>query len=115
MLDRLVSQSEPVDHVDAVADVVDAQLQERAMAKRLDELPPGEREVLLLHAWEAFTYEEIANALNIAVGTVRSRLNRTRRHFLGAALRSAIESANPEHLRLPILGHPLAETREPHI
>jgi phosphoribosylaminoimidazole-succinocarboxamide synthase len=81
MLGRLVSQSEPDDHVDAVADAVDAQLQVRAMAELLDELPSGEREVLLLHAWEAFTYEEIGNALNIPVGTVRSRLNRTRRRL----------------------------------
>lgn len=50
MLDRLVAQSAPDDHVDAVADVIDAQLQVRAMAKLLDELPPGERDVLLLHA-----------------------------------------------------------------
>jgi RNA polymerase sigma factor (sigma-70 family) len=81
MLDRLVAQSEPGDHVDAVADVIDARLQVRALATLLDELPPGEREVLLLYAWEALTYEETANALDIPVGTVRSRLNRTRRRL----------------------------------
>lgn len=84
MLDRLVAQSGPDDHVDEVADVIDAQLQVRAMAKLVDALPPGERDVLLLHAWEAFTYEEIANAL-IPVGTVRSRLNRTRLRLRASA------------------------------
>jgi phosphoribosylaminoimidazole-succinocarboxamide synthase len=81
MLDRLVAPSGPDDHVDAVADVVDAQLQVQAMTQLLEELPPGERDVLLLHAWESVTYEEIAHALDIPVGTVRSRLNRTRRRL----------------------------------
>jgi RNA polymerase sigma-70 factor (ECF subfamily) len=34
---------------------------------------------LLLYAWEDLTYEEVATALGIPVGTVRSRLNRVRR------------------------------------
>ncbi len=81
MLGRLVEQPVSDDHLDAVADVIDAQVQVRAMAKLLDGLPPRERDVLLLHAWEALTYEETANALKIPVGTVRSRLNRTRRRL----------------------------------
>jgi predicted DNA-binding protein (UPF0251 family) len=44
--------------------------------------PPGptlstdERDVLLLFAWADLRYEEIAVALQIPIGTVRSRLNR---------------------------------------
>ena len=38
-----------------------------------------DREVLLLYAWEGLTYAEIAEALAIPVGTVRSRLFRIRR------------------------------------
>ncbi len=38
-----------------------------------------DREVLLLYAWEELTYAEIAEALGIPVGTVKSRLNRVRR------------------------------------
>jgi RNA polymerase sigma factor (sigma-70 family) len=99
MLYRLVAQSEPDDHVDAVADVIDAQVQVRAMANLLGELPPGERDVLLLHAWEALTYEGIANALNIPVGTVRSRLNRTRRRLrAGVDEIDRIRSVRPERL-----------------
>jgi RNA polymerase sigma factor (sigma-70 family) len=41
-------------------------------------LPRGERDALLLHVWEDLRYEEIAAALDIPVGTVRSRLNRAR-------------------------------------
>lgn len=41
-------------------------------------LPQGERDALLLHAWEGLAYDDIARALEIPVGTVRSRLNRAR-------------------------------------
>ncbi len=99
MLERLVGLSEPDDHADAVADVIDTRLQVRAMATLLDELPAGERDVLLLHAWEALTYEEIANALNIPVGTVRSRLNRTRRRLrAGIDELDRIRSVRPDRL-----------------
>lgn len=42
-------------------------------------LSTGERDVLLLFAWADLRYEEIAVALRIPIGTVRSRLNRARR------------------------------------
>ena len=41
-------------------------------------LDRDQRNVLLLYAWEELSYEEIANALGIPVGTVRSRLARAR-------------------------------------
>jgi RNA polymerase sigma-70 factor (ECF subfamily) len=41
-------------------------------------LPEAERQVLLLFAWEELSYDEIALALDIPVGTVRSRLSRGR-------------------------------------
>ncbi|WP_221176776.1 RNA polymerase sigma factor [Nocardioides pocheonensis] len=44
----------------------------------LDELGDGDREALLLYAWEELSYVEIAVAMDIPVGTVRSRINRAR-------------------------------------
>jgi RNA polymerase sigma-70 factor (ECF subfamily) len=41
-------------------------------------LPDAERDALLLAAWEGLSYDDIAAALSIPVGTVRSRLNRAR-------------------------------------
>lgn len=38
----------------------------------------GDRDALILHAWEALTYEQIGEALGIPVGTVRSRIHRAR-------------------------------------
>ena len=42
------------------------------------DLPDRDREVVLLYAWQELSYAEIAEALDIPVGTVRSRLNRVR-------------------------------------
>lgn len=44
----------------------------------IETLPEGEREALLLYAWEELPYEEIAAALGVPVGTIRSRLARAR-------------------------------------
>jgi RNA polymerase sigma-70 factor (ECF subfamily) len=41
-------------------------------------LPRRQREVVLLAAWADLTYEEIARALDVPIGTVRSRLARAR-------------------------------------
>jgi RNA polymerase sigma factor (sigma-70 family) len=48
------------------------------VAKLLAELSPGDRDVLLLVAWAELEYADVAEALGIPVGTVRSRLNRAR-------------------------------------
>lgn len=45
----------------------------------LSRLQGRDREALLLYAWGDLSYEEIARALDIPVGTVRSRLARCRR------------------------------------
>ncbi len=52
-------------------------------------LPDEQREVLVLSAWEEMPYAEIAAALDIPVGTVRSRLSRAR-----AALRESLGSTS---------------------
>jgi len=50
----------------------------RELASALAELRRDEREILLLHAWAELTDTEIAAALGIRAGTVKSRLSRTR-------------------------------------
>lgn len=44
----------------------------------LKSLPRREREPLLLFAWADLTYEEISFALEVPLGTVRSRISRAR-------------------------------------
>jgi RNA polymerase sigma factor (sigma-70 family) len=58
---------------------LDADAALRALAPRIAALSQKERDTLLLHAWADLTYEQIADALGVPVGTVRSRLNRVRR------------------------------------
>ena len=48
------------------------------VADAIEALPDGEREALLLFAWEDLPYQSVAEALALPVGTVRSRLNRAR-------------------------------------
>jgi RNA polymerase sigma-70 factor (ECF subfamily) len=63
----------------AVHDVpgVDPEVAEEAITA-VARLPRRQREVVLLHVWADLSYEQIAQALDIPVGTVRSRLNRAR-------------------------------------
>jgi RNA polymerase sigma-70 factor (ECF subfamily) len=67
------------DHVaDDVAFAIDARNTYRVVMNAIAALPDGERDALLLFVWEELDYEDIAAALGIPVGTVRSRLNRAR-------------------------------------
>jgi RNA polymerase sigma factor (sigma-70 family) len=52
----------------------------RELAAALAGLSTAARDVLLLVAWADLSYEEVAAALEIPVGTVRSRLSRARSH-----------------------------------
>jgi RNA polymerase sigma factor (sigma-70 family) len=63
---------------DRVAAALDAAAIWPRVADAVTELPEGERDALLLFVWEDLGYEEIAAALDVPVGTVRSRLNRAR-------------------------------------
>jgi RNA polymerase sigma factor (sigma-70 family) len=51
-----------------------------ALAAALADLRIEERDVLLLVAWAGLEYEEVARAVGVPIGTVRSRLHRARRH-----------------------------------
>ncbi|WP_156759295.1 RNA polymerase sigma factor [Microbacterium karelineae] len=79
------------EHASAAADVVDegseagtdarldASRAVRELSPRIASLSRRDRDTLLLYAWGELTYEQIAGALGVPVGTVRSRLNRVRR------------------------------------
>jgi RNA polymerase sigma factor (sigma-70 family) len=57
---------------------IDAVAMRRRLALALSSLRDVDRDALLLFAWADLSYEEIAKALGIRVGTVRSRLHRAR-------------------------------------
>jgi RNA polymerase sigma factor (sigma-70 family) len=60
---------------------LDARLLFPRVAGAIEALPDGEREALLLFAWEDLSYQSMAEALELPIGTVRSRLNRARAHL----------------------------------
>jgi RNA polymerase sigma-70 factor (ECF subfamily) len=72
-------------HAEQIALDVTARTMSASLATALTALADGDRDVLLLIAWEELTYDQVARALGIPVGTVRSRLHRARaivRHAL---------------------------------
>ena len=78
IMQRAVAEPEVPDHADRVAAGVTAQSTRALLEAALAALPAGDRDVLLLIAWEQLTYQEVSRALAIPAGTVRSRLHRAR-------------------------------------
>lgn len=76
---RTGAQDVSHDDHDASHARLDAEVRSPQLAAALAALKPGDREALLLYAWHDLPYEDVAEALGIPVGTVRSRLNRARR------------------------------------
>jgi RNA polymerase sigma factor (sigma-70 family) len=85
-----------VDVATKVAMDVDAQHDLAHVRVVLQQLPLEEVEALLMFAWDQLTYSEIADALSIPVGTVRSRIHRVRQS-LDAALDTPISILDPSH------------------
>ena len=73
-----VAEPESPGHAERVAADVTAQAVRPQLTAALATLPAGDRDVLLLIAWEELSYQEASRALGIPVGTVRSRLHRAR-------------------------------------
>ncbi len=63
---------------DPLAAHANPRIDEVAVAAALGALSADDRETVLLFAWADLTYDDIATALSIPVGTVRSRINRAR-------------------------------------
>lgn len=64
------------------SDKVSTQIEQRDLMERaLEQLDPDVRTVFLLREVEAMNYEEIADVMQLAEGTVASRLNRARRQL----------------------------------
>jgi RNA polymerase sigma-70 factor (ECF subfamily) len=85
-LDRLRREKETVD-LDSVAlvhpgqspqGVVEAAERGETVRQAVVELPPASRAVVVLREYEGLSYKEIADTLDIPLGTVMSRLNYAR-------------------------------------
>ena len=79
---RLAAQRLPHDdEADRISGVVDATTHWQRVAHAVTELPTDEHDTLILFVWENLSYDEVAHATGVPVGTVRSRLNRARRRL----------------------------------
>jgi RNA polymerase sigma factor (sigma-70 family) len=82
---------EVADPWDEVIDRLDSAARAKPVVSAVRALPPEERDVLLLVAWEQLTPAEAAAVLGIPQGTARSRLHRAR-----AALRPVLAGPRPD-------------------
>lgn len=65
---------------------VDLTEREHMIASSINQLPESQREVLVLHDIEGFSYQEISDIVGASIGTVRSRL-----HYGRLKLRELLE------------------------
>jgi RNA polymerase sigma-70 factor (ECF subfamily) len=72
--EALARMQDPAD----AAELIEAREQVRRLAHALDLLPEGQRDVLRLAFLEGRSYLEIADALGISEGNVKTRVNRAR-------------------------------------
>jgi RNA polymerase sigma factor (sigma-70 family) len=92
-LERSVAGDGP-SRINGDVDELERQLLGPEVAAALQGIPAADRDALLLMAWADLDYEQIAQALDIPPGTVRSRIHRARQR-----LREYLE-ANEEHRAL---------------
>ena len=83
----------PFDHAEATAQAIDVQ---RALAR----VPDDFRAALILHDVQDLPYEEVAEALGVPVGTVKSRIHRGR-VALARALKGDLGPGEQETTRTP--------------
>ncbi|WP_111642276.1 RNA polymerase sigma factor [Marinimicrobium alkaliphilum] len=73
--------SSPVARAQDQRDPLGQMEDQRALLKGLAQLDEGQRDVVLLHDVEGYTALEVADILELNVGTVKSRLHRARAHL----------------------------------
>ena len=67
------------DHGVDVAEQLDTERRIQTAIDRVRALPQADQDVFMLVCWEELSYAAAATALQIPIGTVRSRLARVRR------------------------------------
>ena len=69
------------DRADHFELLLDRKLTRDSVRRGLDSLPPDYRQILLLREIQGLSYDEIAQALSLEVGTVKSRIFRARKRL----------------------------------
>lgn len=87
--ERLRELAAPSSSPTALGDAGSFDADDGRLGAALHSLPGEQREALLLHVWGELSYAEVATALEVPVGTVRSRISRA-----CTALRAELEDTN---------------------
>lgn len=69
------------DDLDAAIARLDAQTSTKRLVPLIASVSAKDRDTLLLYAWGDLSYQEVAAALGVPVGTVRSRMNSIRKRL----------------------------------
>ncbi len=94
---RMPTEGTAPDPADLVADQVDSERRMAAVLAAIRRLPRREQDVLALVAWTGLSYEQAAAALDVPVGTVRSRLSRARQRL--ATSLASLDNSTSTHPR----------------
>jgi RNA polymerase sigma factor (sigma-70 family) len=93
--ERLVAEGRPEPHP-APEERLARLAATEPVAEAILELPERDREPLLLFAWADLTYDEIAHALDVPLGTVRSRIHRARSQVRANLDHEPADDAGPQ-------------------
>ncbi|MDI9639662.1 sigma-70 family RNA polymerase sigma factor [Kamptonema cortianum] len=74
------------DESDGPSEIAERDARELAVQKALEQMPEYQQAMLVMYHVESLSYEDISAALDLPIGTVKSRLNRAR-----VALREILE------------------------
>ncbi|WP_427017063.1 RNA polymerase sigma factor [Pseudarthrobacter sp. P1] len=98
-------REEAAEDLGRIAEQVDAQATVGRIAKKLKSMAAIDRETILLYAWADLTYEGIALAMGVPVGTVRSRMNRARKALKNELGLGPLGEMEMDHGRLAAAPH----------
>jgi RNA polymerase sigma-70 factor (ECF subfamily) len=96
-LDELMEAGEiaPVGRGPSPLDLIEANELSRAVAAAVDSLPQEQREVIVLKEYQGLTFLEIAQALDVPISTVKTRLYRGLDQLRQRLERQGIRAATP--------------------
>jgi RNA polymerase sigma-70 factor (ECF subfamily) len=63
-------------------EAMEGQEKMKKIMEEIDNLPPSLRDCLVMRDLQGYSYQEIASILNLPVGTVKSRINRSRKELM---------------------------------
>lgn len=101
-MDRVPLWQTDPDFAEEIDARLDAESEMRAVLARVSQLPRKDQEILALCAWMGLSYEDASRALNLPVGTIRSRLSRARSRLREPAAARGQEQVEEEIEKFPI-------------